>query len=198
MTEEIIEDKIEDIDSDAEDTESIEETLEGNQPDILDDSDEEGLSEDELDEIADVAIDTLQNILSYFNIGDITIDEYEGDEGELILDITGDDLAILIGRHGRTLDSLQYIVSQITHRKINKRYPLVIDVEGYRTRQREKLEAIAISSANRAVKQHRNISLRPMTPYERRIIHIALKDDVRVETESEGVGTNRHVVIFVN
>lgn len=198
MTEEIIEDEIEDIDSDAEDTESIEETLEGNQPNTLDDSDEEGLSEDELDEIADVAIDTLQNILSYFNIGDITIDEYEGDEGELILDITGDDLAILIGRHGRTLDSLQYIVSQITHRKINKRYPLVIDVEGYRTRQREKLETIAISSANRAVKQHRNISLRPMTPYERRIIHIALKDDVRVETESEGVGTNRHVVIFVN
>lgn len=64
------------------------------------------VTEEELDAIADTAIAALQDILKYFNVGEVTIDEYEGDEGELILDITGDDLAILIGRHGRTLDAL--------------------------------------------------------------------------------------------
>ncbi len=72
------------------------------------------VTEEELDAIADTAIAALQDILKYFNVGEVTIDEYEGDEGELILDITGDDLAILIGRHGRTLDALQFVVSAIT------------------------------------------------------------------------------------
>lgn len=150
----------------------------------------------DLDQIADVAIETLQGILEHFNIGEVTIDEYEGDEGELILDITGDDLAVLIGRYGRTLDSLQFIVSAINYRKLGFRYPVVIDVEGYKSRQREKIESIAHSTARRAVSQGRSISMRPMTPYERRLVHIALKDDPKVETESEGEGSDRHVVVF--
>lgn len=72
----------------------------------------------------------------------------------------------------------------------------MIDVEGYKSRQRQKLESIARSAANRAVSQGKNISLRPMTPYERRIVHIALKNDSRVDTESEGEGTARHIVVF--
>ncbi len=150
----------------------------------------------DLDQIADVAIETLQGILEHFNVGEVTIDEYEGDEGELILDITGDDLAVLIGRYGRTLDSLQFIVSAINYRKLGFRYPVVIDVEGYKSRQREKIESIAHSTARRAVSQGRSISMRPMTPYERRLVHIALKDDPKVETESEGEGSDRHVVVF--
>ena len=62
------------------------------------------LTDEDLDRIADTAIGALQDILKYFEVGEVTIDEYEGDEGELILDITGDDLAVLIGRHGKTLD----------------------------------------------------------------------------------------------
>lgn len=153
------------------------------------------VTEEELDAIADTAIAALQDILKYFNVGEVTIDEYEGDEGELILDITGDDLAILIGRHGRTLDALQFIVSAITVRSMGFRYPVIVDVEGYKSRQREKLESIARSTANKAASQHRSVKMRPMTPYERRIVHIALRDDDRVDTASEGEGSARHVVV---
>lgn len=160
------------------------------------DRDPMDLTDEELDQIADTAIAALRDILKYFNVGEVTIDEYEGDEGELILDITGDDLAVLIGRHGRTLDALQFVISAITVRKIGFRFPVIIDVEGYKNRQREKLEALARSSANKAASQHRNIKLRPMTPYERRIIHVALRDDDRVDTVSEGEGSARHVIVM--
>ena len=157
---------------------------------------EDELTDEDIDNIADTAISVLQDILKYFDVGEVTIDEYEGDEGELILDITGDDLAVLIGRHGKTLDALQFLVSAITVRTIGFRYPVVIDVEGYKGRQREKLESIARSTANRAVNQQRSIKMRPMTPYERRIIHITLREDARVETASEGEGSARHVVVI--
>lgn len=153
------------------------------------------ITDEQLDEIADTAIAVLKDFLKYFNVGEVTIDEYEGDEGELILDITGNDLAVLIGRHGKTLDALQFLVSAITVRKIGYRFPVIIDVESYKNRQRQKLEALARSSARKAVSQGRSIKLRPMTPYERRIIHVALRDDDRVDTASEGEGTARHVVV---
>ena len=154
------------------------------------------LTEEELDHIADTAIDALQGILKYFDVGEVMIDEYEGDERELILDIAGDNLAVLIGRHGKTLDALQFIVSAITTRVLGFRYPVVVDVEGYKNRQRQKIESLARSAASRADQQHKAIKLRPMTPYERRIVHIALRDDDRVETASEGEGSSRHVVVL--
>lgn len=162
----------------------------------ISDEDIEEVTDEELDFIADTAITIIKDIIQYFSVGDVVIDEYEGDDGELILDITGDDTAVLIGRHGKTLESLQFIISAILLRKLGYRYPVVIDVEGYKSRQRQKLESIARSSANRAVKEHRNIRLRPMTPYERRIVHIALRNDDRVDTESEDEGSARHVVIY--
>ncbi|HIS40547.1 MAG TPA: KH domain-containing protein [Candidatus Aphodovivens avistercoris] len=162
----------------------------------VEDEDEREITDEELDRIADTAIAALQDILKHFDVGEVTIDEYEGDDGELILDITGDDLAVLIGRHGKTLDALQFVVSAITVRSIGFRYPVVIDVEGYKSRQRQKLESIARTSANKAASQHRSVKLRPMTPYERRIVHIALRDDDRVQTASEGEGAARHVVVI--
>lgn len=162
----------------------------------VEDEDEREITDEELDCIADTAIAALQDILKHFDVGEVTIDEYEGDDGELILDITGDDLAVLIGRHGKTLDALQFVVSAITVRSIGFRYPVVIDVEGYKSRQRQKLESIARTSANKAASQHRSVKLRPMTPYERRIVHIALRDDDRVQTASEGEGAARHVVVI--
>ncbi len=154
------------------------------------------LTDEDIDRIADTAIATLQDILKHFDIGEVTIDEYEGDEGELILDITGDDLAVLIGRHGKTLDALQFLVSAITVRTMGFRYPVIVDVEGYKGRQREKLESIAHNAANKAARQNHSVKLRPMTPYERRIVHIALRNDERVETASEGEGSARHVVVL--
>lgn len=152
-------------------------------------------SEEEVDRIADTAIEAIQDILKYFDVGEVSIEEYEGDEGELILDITGDDLAVLIGRHGRTLDALQFLISSITSRIVGHRYPIVVDVEGYKARQRQKIEDIALNAADKAVDQDRSIKLRPMTPYERRIVHITLRGDERVETMSEGEGRARRVVV---
>lgn len=172
-----------------------EEKVEEQEEEQAEEDDINELSDEELDHIADTAIAALKDVLKYFNVGEVTIDEYEGDEGELILDITGDDLAVLIGRHGKTLDALQFIISAITVRSIGFRFPVIIDVEGYKNRQRQKLESLARSSAKRAASQQRSVKLRPMTPYERRIIHIALRDDPRVETASEGEGSARHVVV---
>lgn len=152
-------------------------------------------SEEEVDRIADTAIEAIQDILKYFEVGEVSVEEYEGDEGELILDITGDDLAVLIGRHGRTLDALQFLISSITSRIVGHRYPIVVDVEGYKARQRQKIEDIALNAADKAVDQDRSIKLRPMTPYERRIVHITLRGDERVETMSEGEGRARRVVV---
>lgn len=181
--------------SDIQENENVEETEEVAETEAAQ-SNEADITDEELDQIADTAIAALQDILKHFDVGEVTIDEYEGDDGELILDITGDDLAVLIGRHGKTLDALQFVVSAITVRTMGFRYPVVIDVEGYKNRQRQKLEAIARSSANKAANQQRSVKLRPMTPYERRIVHIALRDDSRVETASEGEGPARHVVIL--
>lgn len=162
---------------------------------VEEDEEEREITDEQLDEIADTAISVIRDVLKYFNVGEVTIDEYEGDEGELILDITGDDLAVLIGRHGRTLDALQFLVSAITVRKIGFRYPVVVDVESYKNRQRQKLESMAVNAANKAASTGRSIKMRPMTPYERRIIHVALRDDARVDTASEGEGPARHVVV---
>lgn len=156
----------------------------------------ESVSDEELDRIADTAIAFISDVLSYMNVGEVEINEYEGDEGELILDLTGKDLAILIGRHGKTLEALQFLVSTTTARMIGYRYPVVVDVEGYKGRQREKLESIALSAADRAAEQNRSVRLRPMTPYERRIVHITLANDPRVETASEGEGPSRRVVVL--
>lgn len=179
----------------ADDEMITEENREEEVEEVLDNN-ERTFTDEEIDEVADTAIAVLQDILKYFELGEVTIDEYEGDEGELILDITGDNLAVLIGRHGRTLESLQFLITSILYRKLGFRYPVVIDVEGYKSRQRQKIEDIAYSAAQRAVEQDRRIKLRPMTPYERRIVHLYLRNDDRVETKSEGEGHARRVVII--
>lgn len=179
----------------ADDEMIAEENIEEEVEEVLDNN-ERTFTDEEIDEVADTAIAVLQDILKYFELGEVTIDEYEGDEGELILDITGDNLTVLIGRHGRTLESLQFLITSILYRKLGFRYPVVIDVEGYKSRQRQKIEDIAYSAAQRAVEQDRRIKLRPMTPYERRIVHLYLRNDDRVETKSEGEGHARRVVII--
>ena len=152
------------------------------------------LTEEELDKVADSAVAIIQRILGGFGI-EAAIDEYEGDDGEIILDIVGGDLALLIGRHGKTLDALQTLVGAATSRQLGFRYPIVVDVEGYRGRRREKLEDMARRTADRSVRQGRPVKLRPMTSYERRLVHMALRDDRRVVTASEGEEPTRSVVV---
>lgn len=155
----------------------------------------EQLADEELDTIADVTVSVLRSILSHFDAESSPIDEYDGDDGELILDVTAPDLAVLIGRHGRTLESLQVLVSLLVSRKLGFRYPVVVDVEGYKSRRHDKVVSMAHSAASRAVRQRGSVSLPPMNAYERRLVHIALRENDAVETYSEGVDPERRVVI---
>lgn len=156
---------------------------------------ETDLSDEELDKVADTAVETLKRILDGFGIA-AEIEEYEGDEQEIILDIVGSDVAVLIGRHGRSLEALQVLVSAITNKKLGFRYPVIVDVEGYRHRRRQKLEEMATRTADRVARQGAPIRLRPMNAYERRIIHVALRNDRRVMTSSEGEDPFRAVVVL--
>jgi spoIIIJ-associated protein len=175
--------------ADSDESESADEAGE----DLSAESDERP-SEAELDEIADTATEVVERLLSLLHV-EAEIEEYEGEEGELILDIVGSDLGILIGRHGKTLDAMQTVVSAITHRKLGRHFPLLVDVEGYRARRRTKLEEIAYRAAEKAVRQDRTVKLRPMNAYERRVVHITLRDDGRVTTASEGEEPFRQVAV---
>ena len=155
----------------------------------------EPLEDEELDVVADIAVDALKSILECFGEFDCIIDEYESEEGELILNVTNGDLAILIGRHGRVLDSLQSIVSSLVTRKLSFHYPVSVDIEGYKARRRQRVIDIAIESAQRAKQTHRPIRLKPMNAYERRLVHMTLKDDSEVYTASQGREPSRYVVI---
>ncbi len=159
------------------------------------DNEPEEISDEQLDVVADTAIEVLRDILSHFDAQGAEINEYEGDENEIILDVVGGDLAILIGRRGHTLDALQTLVSNITNRKLGYRYPVTVDVESYKHRQRQKIESLAYTAASRADRQDREVSMRPMNPYERRIVHMALREDERVKTYSVGEDPNRYVVV---
>lgn len=153
------------------------------------------LTDDEIDAIADIAVEHLRNLLGFFGERHVSIDEYEGDDGELILDVTDGDLAVLIGRHGRTLDSLQMVLSSLMSSTLRFRFPVVVDIEGYKNRRKDKLRTMARSAASRAKRQRSKVSLPPMNAYERRLIHLALVDDDGVTTHSEGEDPTRHVVI---
>lgn len=153
------------------------------------------LSESDIDRIADVALSYVRNLLAFFGEKQLVIDEYDGDEGELILDVSGGDLAVLIGRHGRTLDALQMLVNSYMSNTIHFHYPVVIDIEGYKMRRKQKLVALAGSAASRAIRQRGGIRLAPMNAYERRIIHLALVDNEEVMTHSEGEDPQRRVVV---
>ena len=114
----------------------------------------------------------------------------------IMIDIQGDDLSFLIGRHSEVLHSLQYITSLIVGREVGHWVPLVIDVQGYRERRERQLRQMSIRMADQVVKTGRRISLEPMSATERRIIHLALRDNKDIMTESIGEEPNRKVVIY--
>lgn len=156
---------------------------------------QEALTDEELDYVADTAIGILRSMLSFFDAGDADIDEYDGGEGELILDISNADLAILIGRHGKTLESFQYMFTLLLNNRLGFRYPVVVDIEGYKNRRRQKLESMAHASANKAMSRGCEVRMHPMKPYERRIVHLTLRSQRGVTTHSEGSEPSRYVVI---
>ena len=152
------------------------------------------LTDDETDKVADVAVEYLRQLLGFFGETQCSIDEYDGDNGELILDVNGGDLAVLIGRHGRTLDSLQMVLSSLMSSRLKFYYPIVVDIESYKSRRKSKVQGLARAAASKARKQGR-VAMAPMNAYERRLVHLTLVDDDTVTTHSEGEDPNRRVVI---
>ncbi len=113
------------------------------------------------------------------------------------IDLVGDDMGVLIGKRGQTLDSLQYLVSLIINKKSDKYLRVKLDTENYRERRKETLENLAKNIAFKVKRTKRAVSLEPMNPYERRVIHSALQNDRYVTTKSEGEEPYRHVVVML-
>ncbi|MDR1016866.1 MAG: single-stranded DNA-binding protein [Coriobacteriales bacterium] len=154
------------------------------------------LDEEELDHVADVIIAKLREVLAYFDASDATIDEYEGDDGELILDVNGVADSLLIGKYGRNLAALQSYLIAASVKELGFRYPFTVDIEGYKSRIYQRLEQLALNTARKAKKVKGPVRMKPMRPADRRIIHRVLTDDPEVTTESEGEGMRRHVVVI--
>ena len=124
----------------------------------------------------------------------VRVDE---DDEQITATISGHDVGVLIGRHGQTIDALQYLANAISYREEGElRRRVVVDASGYRARRTAAVETLARSSAERAAATGHRVPLEPMTAVERKIVHEALKDDPEVETASEGTEPNRHVVII--
>jgi len=123
--------------------------------------------------------------------------EVSFNEEEKVMDIElkGDDMGVLIGKRGQTLDSLQYLVSLVVNRDSDDYIRVKVDTENYRKRRKETLENLAKNIAYKVKRTKRSVSLEPMNPYERRIIHSALQNDKFVTTHSEGEEPFRHVVV---
>jgi spoIIIJ-associated protein len=118
------------------------------------------------------------------------------EDGALIASCTGSDLGRLIGKHGHTIDAIQYVVNAIASRRFgDERMPVVVDAAGYRERRRAALSALAERSARRALESGIPVGLEPMSAVERKIVHEYLKDDPNVETRSEGTEPQRYVII---
>ena len=113
----------------------------------------------------------------------------------LEIKISGDDMGIIIGKRGQTLDSLQYLVSLVVNKEAEEYIRVKVDTENYRKRRKETLENLAKNIAYKVKRTKRSVSLEPMNPYERRIIHSALQNDKYVTTHSEGEEPFRHVVV---
>jgi len=117
------------------------------------------------------------------------------EEKELEINLSGEEMGILIGKRGQTLDSLQYLVSLVVNKDSSEYLRVKLDTENYRERRKETLETLAKNIAYKVKRTRRSVSLEPMNPYERRIIHSALQNDKYVFTRSEGEEPFRHVVI---
>jgi spoIIIJ-associated protein len=120
----------------------------------------------------------------------------EGDD-EVVISCSGRELGVLIGRHGQTIDAIQYLANAIAFRRDQEgRKEVVVDAAGYRARRRATLETLAVRGAERAVRDGEPVELEPMTAIERKVVHVRLKDFPGVETTSEGTEPNRFVVVL--
>jgi spoIIIJ-associated protein len=141
-----------------------------------------------------IAKETLEQILALIPI-ETSVHEAQSD-GRISLDISGDVSGLLIGRKGKTLDALQYLVNKIVKKRLNKRIRIVVDSENYRQRRIESLTQLAIKMGNKVKKLKKPMTTNPLNPHDRRIIHLALQKDTDLNTKSKGEGILKKVVIL--
>ncbi len=137
----------------------------------------------------------LNEVFAAMNIEVVVNVEYDEKERNMNIDLAGEDMGMLIGKRGQTLDSLQYLVSLVVNKETEEYIRVKVDTENYRERRKATLENLAKNMAHKVKRIRRSVSLEPMNPYERRIIHAALQDDKYVTTHSEGDEPYRRVVI---
>mgnify|MGYP000894020040 CR=1 FL=1 len=146
------------------------------------------------EELAEAGRELLQQMVDLMGIdGQVVI--ASADEEEVVLNVEGDDGGLLIGRHGATLDAVQLIVAIGANRKVPHGARVIVDAEGYRDRHRQMVEERALKLAEEAVASGNEVVVPDLKPYERRLMHLALKDNPTVETYSEGEGDDRVLVI---
>jgi len=141
----------------------------------------------------EIAKEVLEGILALIPVE--TTVSGEQTDGNIILNIEGDTSGILIGRKGKTLDALQYIVTKSVNRTSEKKVRVVVDSENYRQRRIESLTQLALKIGDKAKKLKKPLTTSPLNPHDRRIVHLALKDDGGLETRSRGEGIMKKVVI---
>jgi len=141
--------------------------------------------------------DLVQNFLSpIFEKMDIDADiDITQEEGQVTVRLSGENIGIIIGRRGETLDALQYLLSLVINRKVDGYTRVILDVADYRQKREETLVRLAHRMADKVARTRKNLSLEPMNPYERRIIHSTLQNHKYVDTQSIGEEPNRKVVI---
>ena len=150
----------------------------------------------EIKDIEDRAIAFLRDVFASMNLGEVEItSKYNTNDGCLEVAFEGEDMGILIGKRGQTLDSLQYLTSLVVNKGKTNYIRVKLDTEDYRRRRKETLENLARGIAYKVKKTRKPVVLEPMNPYERRIIHSALQGNKYVETVSEGEEPYRHVVV---
>ena len=150
----------------------------------------------EIKEIEERAVVFLRDVFASMNLGEVDItSKYNTTDGCLEVDFEGEDMGILIGKRGQTLDSLQYLTSLVVNKGKANYIRVKLDTEDYRRRRKETLENLARGIAYKVKKTRKPVVLEPMNPYERRIIHSALQGNKFVETVSEGEEPYRHVVV---
>jgi len=161
-------------------------------------ADEEEPRREDEEDVAEIASDVLSSLLRHMYVdAKVVVRQDSGDATEpLILDVEGDNLGILIGRQGETLRDLQYITRLIVSRKLQRWANVLVDAGGYKRRRERVLAELAERMAERVTAEGRPVTLEPMPPHERRIVHITLRDHDRVTTESTGEGHHRKVVIL--
>ena len=149
------------------------------------------------DSFVDEVQSYLENLFKAMDIeAKITVD-YDIEENTMNINLEGEDMGVIIGKRGQTLDALQYLISLVANKEGGKYFRVKLDTENYRERRKATLESLAKNIAYKVKRTRRPVSLEPMNPYERRIIHSTLQNDKYVSTKSEGEEPFRHVVVFM-